>query len=837
MKLSLAEVADSCGGTLDWGTPETVVRDVATDTRKPIPEGSLFVALRGDNFDGHDFVREAFEAGARAAIVDRGDWEHVSGRGIVRVDDTLDGLQRLAAAWRARFDLPVVGVTGSNGKTIVKEMLSGIVARETTVYRSPASYNSQVGVPLSLLGLDDDHDLAIIEAGISRVGEMERLQRVIQPDIGVITNIGLAHAAGLGTLETTAREKLELFADFEDEPLIYPVESEALQSHEMPGRPIGFRGTFETTSDRREAAYALRNRKPRPDGFDFSVRTPEGETRELSLHVPGEHNVQNAICALTVAREIDASWPSIRAGLASFELGPMRLEMHTTPSEVTLLNDAYSSDPVSARAALSALQQYAAGRRRIAILGDMLDLGEHAEDAHRALGAVCADLELDELICFGTRATWIGEAARQHGMEASSVEHFEEMDRLVAWLDAELQSDDVVLFKASRRLKLDRAAEQLLESVAPTRLHVNLDHIRTNYHALGRHVGDDTGFMAVVKSFGYGNDSTRVAQTLVREGVEALAVAYPDEAIPLRERGLELPILVTNVLPEEADKIAEYDLTAQLYTRRLGRALDEEARRRGTTVDAHLKVETGMNRVGLPPGEAVEFARWVEELEGVDYRGSMTHFAVADVPSETDYTRDQLETFRDVLERLEAANLAPEIVHAANTAAAWRFPETHFDMVRVGLGLYGLAPSDAVYETGDMAHALRLTTRIVHMKTVEPGETVGYGRTWRAEQPTRIATIAVGYNDGLPRFMSNGGEVLIGGRRCPIVGSVCMDVSMVDITDVPDVDIGDEVVIFGRQGDERVTVDEIAERGDTINYEILCNISPRVRRIFTRESR
>jgi alanine racemase len=835
MKLTLAEVAEACGGTLEQGDPDRLLRDVATDTRQPIPEGALFVALRGDNFDGHAFVEEALEAGAAAAMVEAGDGSERSDRGIVRVDDTLEGLQRLAADWRSRFDYPVVGVTGSNGKTIVKEMLAGILSREKTVYRSPASYNSQVGVPLSLLGLNRDHEIAVIEAGISRVGEMETLERMIRPDVGVITNIGLAHAAGLETLETTAREKLKLFAGFDDEPLIYPVESESLRARDLPGRPVGYRGTLDGP-DRSIASYELLDREHGDGGFGFEVRSPDGRRRVFALHVPGEHNVQNAVCTLATACELGTSWEAIREGLSSFELGPMRLEMHTTPSGVTLLNDAYSSDPVSARAALSALDQYAADHRRIAILGDMLDLGDHAEEAHRELGIVCANLELDRLICFGERAHWIGESAVQHGMEPTAISHLEEMEALVERLDEKLQSGDVVLFKGSRRLELDRAAEALLESVAPTRLYVDLDRIRINYHALGRHVGDDTGFMAVVKSFGYGNDSTRVAQTLVREGVDALAVAYPDEGMPLRERGLTLPILVTNVLPEEADKIAEYDLTAQVYTRRVVEALAEEAERRGCEVSVHLMVETGMNRVGLPPDEVVEFARWVEGRSGVDYRGVMTHFAAADVPGEEDYTRSQLETFQSVLSELESADLSPETVHAANTAAAWRFPEAHFDMVRVGLGLYGLAPSGAVYETGDMAPALRLTTRIVHVKRVEPGETVGYGRTWRAERETRVATIAAGYNDGLPRFMSNGGEVLIGGERCPIVGSVCMDVAMVDVTDVPEAEVGDEVVIFGEQGGARITVDEIAERGDTINYEILCNVSPRVRRIFVRES-
>jgi alanine racemase len=835
------------GGDRVSGDSDLEISEVCTDSRAAFARNSLFVALDGDHFDGHAHVNDAAAKGAVAALVSKGSAADYPGVALIRVPDTLAALQTLAANWRALFDLPVVGVTGSNGKTIVKDMLSSIVAQERTVYRSPGSYNSQIGVPLSLLGIRPEHDVAIIEAGISRTGEMERLEKMIRPTAGVVTNIGLAHAAGLGDLETTAHEKLELFADLGDSPLIYPADSETLAEikavGELPGRPISFAissdtfissGKADTDADS-GVDYLVDQAVQTDGGFRFSVRFPSGERHPFALHVPGRLNLANAAAAVATADALGISVEAIREGLAAFEPSPLRLEMHTTQEGVTFINDAYSSDPVSARAALSVLEHYAGDQRAIAILGDMLDLGARSKTAHQALGRLVGHTDVAHLVCYGTRARDIGAAAAQAGF-AGRVSYADSMDALHDLLERELRSGDVVLFKASRTIGLERAAERLLESVAPARLHIDLDAIRDNYHAIRRSLGDHAGLIAVVKSFGYGNDSTRVSQTLAREGVDALAVAYADEAIPLRKRGLTLPILVTNALASEADKLVKYDLTPFVYSAGVVDALCTQARRFNKAVGVHLEVDTGMNRVGLKPEETVAFAKRLAGLDQVELQGVMTHFASADDADDDAFTRQQIARFEQVLQTLRDEGIDPKVVHAANTAAAWRFRDAHFDMVRVGLGLYGLSPSPAVArETKGTRSALEFTTRIIHLKQVAPGETVGYNRSWRAERPCQIATIAAGYNDGFPRFMSNGGEVLVAGTRCAVVGNVCMDVSMVDVTEVPQAKVGDEVVIFGTQGEASISVDEIAGRGNTISYEILCNISPRVRRIFVRQ--
>lgn len=836
VKLTLAEVAAATKGTLIGGDPHRIVTEVFIDSRQQAPPDALFIALEGPHFDGHDFIAQACKKGAVAALV-HGDIEDPAAGPLIRVDDTQKALQSLAATWRARFSIPVVGITGSNGKTIVKDMLAAILGRTRTVYRSPGSFNSQIGVPLAVLGLREEHELAIIEAGISRPFEMEALEEVVRPTDGIITNIGLAHAAGLGDLETTAREKKKLFARTAGVVVVPAAETTLSEDLFHVKRHTIAWEVEDSDAPFCKDSVCIKEVRTEGDGFAFELSWKSGRTLEIHLDVPGRHNVENAAAAAAMAAHLGADDASIAEGLAAYSLCEMRLEMHTTGSDITLINDAYNADPISVRAALGVLDDFAGRQRKIAILGDMLDLGSRAEEAHRDVGQRVAARGIDGLFCVGPLAKSIGQGALEAGMASENVECLDDFDELHLRLEESLRPGDVVLFKASRSIGLDRAARRLIESVAPTRLFIDLEAISHNFHALRRHLGSKTKVMAVVKSFGYGNDATRISQTLIQQGVDQLAVAFPDEAIPLRRRGLTLPILVTNVRAAEADKFIKYDLDALVYTRQVAQALSRQARHRNKRVAVHIEVDTGMHRAGLKPRELPDFAAWIEEQPALDIAAVMTHFASADDGGDDDFTAYQLEQFTGAIEELRKRGIDPPLIHAANTAAAWRFPQARFDMVRVGLGLYGLHPSSAVEEcveerAASMRPALRFTTRVLYIHTVSRGDTVGYGRTWTAPGPRILATLAAGYNDGFPRFLSNRGRVLINGNFCPVVGSICMDVAVVDITDAGHVDVGDEAVLFGTQDQAVINVDEWAALGNTINYELLCNISPRVRRIF-----
>ena len=839
--LTLGFMAQACGGDLRGGSPTRALEYIVTDSRHVVGPRSLFVALVGERFDGHDYLESVAQRGVEAALVERGR-PTPEGLATIAVEDTLAALQAIAAAWRRALATPILAITGSNGKTIVKEMLASILATKRTLHRSPGSYNSQLGVALSLLELRPEHDLGLIEAGISEVGEMERLRAMIQPDFGVLTNIGTAHIAGLGPKPNIAREKSALFTEIDATSgwLVLPSAGEQYAPLRRLAQKLPT--TYAEVCDHDDApsvaemVTVMGGVYDEETGWRFQARLPDGATHDFTLHAAGAHNLDNAAVALAAAWRLGVSPQVMRTGLAGFDVAPMRLEIHTTPEGVTLLNDAYNADPVSARAALSTLRQHAGTQRTIAILGDMLDLGELAEPAHLDLGAAVVEARVDRLISVGEWAEALASGARRAGMPAEHVYVARDLEQVHQRLRRMVRPRDVVLFKASRAIGLERAAARLLESVGPTQLRIDLGAIRQNYHALRQRLGG-VPIMAVVKSFGYGNDATRVSFELVRQGVAALAVAYPDEAIPLRRAGIDVPILVNNTLAQEADKIVAYGLTALVYSREVARQLQREAQRTNQRVPIHLKIDTGMRRVGVRPGEVSEFLAWLAGCDRLTITGVMTHFAAADMASEDAFTHRQIEAFEWTLQAVKAHGVTDAVRHAANTSAAWRFPQARYDMVRVGLGLYGLHPSEDVAATARGTRpALAMTTRVIHLQDLEVGETVGYGRTWRAERPTRLATIAVGYNDGFARFMSNGGEVMIHGVRCPVAGNVCMDATMVDVTDIAaQVHVGDEVVLFGQRGEHELPIETLAARGGTISYEILCNISSRVRRIFVHD--
>jgi Alr-MurF fusion protein len=388
----------------------------------------------------------------------------------------------------------------------------------------------------------------------------------------------------------------------------------------------------------------------------------------------------------------------------------------------------------------------------------------------------------------------------------------------------------VVLFKGSRWFRLERIAKELVGSIGPTRLVVNLDAIAANIKKVRAIVGDDVTIMPVVKSFGYGNDSIRTSRVALENGANYLAVAFPDEGATLRENRIEAPILVFNVLGEEVDKIVRYRLAAVAPSIELAMELNQAAQ--GRKIPVHLKIDTGMGRSGIWVGNALPFVEQVYCMPNLRVEGIMTHFSSADDPAADEYTLQQIRRFSDLIDRLRSKGYEFKYIHAANTSAIVRFPQTHFNMVRPGLGIYGLYPSPAVRSILQLEQVITFTTKIAQIKEQPAGRYISYNRRYVTDRSCKIATLHVGYNDGYPRFQSNVGQVLIRGRRCNVVGTVCMDATMVDVTEVPDVKIGDEVVLIGRQGEEEILADDIAKNGNTINYEIICKISPRVTRIF-----
>lgn len=822
--LKLSDVAKIVGGKcIGESAP---IHSVVIDSRVPLEPGVLFVALVGERFDGGDFAEAAWQQGAHAVLISKthpvAQAPPPEGKALILVDDALVALQTLAGAVRSRFKKPVIAITGSNGKTTVKEMLKAALGQELRVAASPLSWNSQVGVAMTLLQLDFDADIALIECGISRPGEMKRLADMVHPTLGVFVNVGDAHRQTLFDEHTTASEKAQLFANMQSGPVFVPAKEhaaiDALQN-------VGARVQRVGESDSADVGVA----------WSDDARTLRCQNVEVQLpDIPAGLRTDAALSvAVALSLNIDAA--SIKAGFSEWSPAPMRLEMTRTPDGVFLLNDAYSADPESFDVALRSLNNMNNEGRAIAVVGPLAQLGKARAAAHARVGKAVAHANLDRLILVGKDADEIGAAAQQAGLESSKILGADDAVQAAVILDEIVRRGDRVLIKASRPERLERVVELLFSAFGPAVAHINLETLANNMDRVRQIVGPDVAIMPVVKSFGYGLDSVRLGRLFVQRGAEALAVAYADEGVLLRERGITVPIMVQNLLPHELEKIVLHDLSAEVVDPEVVEQLEDVAARHQKTVAIHVKVDTGMGRCGLLPDAALETVRAAMQSPSLRIEGLMTHLASADEDGAEDFTREQLAQFDAFVNASRALGANPRWVHAANTAALLRFPESRYSMVRSGIGLLGYAdlPDDNPFEP-----VLRFTTRVVAVKSLPEGAPVGYGSTWRVPEGAgerRIAVVAVGYNDGYPRHLSNRGWMSVHGVRCPVVGRVCMDVTMLDITRVPQaVEKGDLVVVYG-DAEGEPSLGEMAKRADTISYEVLTRISPRVRRIFVGE--
>lgn len=812
------------------GSASGAISGISIDTRKPMGVNNIFWSIAGLHFNGNDFALDALRNGVKAAVVSDPevfDQEIPDDATIMETTDSLASLQKLAAEYRKSFSIPVIGITGSNGKTLVKEMLASILCLDRRTYRSPLSYNTQIGAALGLLGMRREHEIAIIEAGISLPGEMERLERMIRPDHGILTVISKAHIGGLGTLQKTFEQKKELFKNLGPSSfLVLNADDEISMSLACQTRAQVITFGFSENADVRALEWHERPEK----GSLFLMKLFDQEF-EISLPAPGRFNVLNALAAAAMSRMLKVRPDLIKKGLAEFRPSPMRLEIHTTVSGVTLINDTYNSDPASIRGALDVLGKIGAGRRKIAIISEMLDLGLHSSEEHIAVGREVARVKVDYLITVGDNAALMGRAASQAGMSRDRIAHTRTYDEAARELEKIMNSGDVVLFKGSRWFRLERLARELVGSIGPTRLLVDLDAIAANIKTIRSIVGPRVEIMSVVKSFGYGNDSIRTSKVALENGVGYLAVAFPDEGASLRDNRVDAPILVFNVLPEQVDKIVRYDLSAVVASEELAESLNC-AVSCGRKIRTHIKIDTGMGRSGVWHENAMDFVKQLFGMQNLDVEGIMTHFSSADDPESDEYTLSQVKAFDDLVSKLQKEGFNFKYIHAANTSALVRFPQTRYNMVRPGLAIYGMYPSNAVRNLIKLEQVITFTTKISQIKNHPPGRCISYNRRFVTCRDSRIATLNVGYNDGYPRFQSNVGQVLVRGQRAPVVGTVCMDTMMIDVTQIPEASLGDEVVLIGRQGSEEILADEIANNGSTINYEIVCKISPRVTRIF-----
>ena len=818
-------------GTL-WHSPHwQTIGSVSTDSRR-IGNNTVFFALQGEATDGHRFVEQAFANGAVAAVVNRAWFEEqgASAQPIIVVEDTLAALQALAAWLRSKLAGKVVAVTGSNGKTIVKDALVQALQGSCFAAGSLGSYNSQLGVPLSLLRIPSQAEVAVIEAGVSTPGEMARLEEMLRPNCGILTNIGLAHIAAFGSREGIAQEKLRLFANIPAQGwLLAPANCKAIEP--LLGKlkcrvyRFGMRDGKLPFTESRTAT---------PEGAVLHVQFPEGPAQSIFVKTFSAEIITDIEAALCAAYLLGATGEAIAQALAGHEPAHTQMEIWRSPTGITLINDSCSSDPLSVEAALRALKQLRQpGGRGVFVFGGMQELGEFEAREHAHIGKMAARQWVDLLVLVGGAELEATAAAFGATAQGREVLHCENTTQLADLLSPLLYPGDTVLFKGPRHTGIDRAAHEIIGAMAYNRLIVDLQAVAENVACFRRLVGPQTEILGMVKALAYGTDMVRIAQELQNLGLDQLGVSTADEGMLLRRAGVTLPILVMLCTADEVAKAVQYHLTPVVYSAELVEPLACAANAAGRMVEVHLKVDSGMGRTGVRPEEVRELAGQVAATGSLKITGIMTHFACADDPNEDDFTRQQIEHFKGAVAELRALGHTELTVHAGATAGAARFPEAHFDMVRLGIGLYGIYPGPAVQESIELNLAVALVSRITEIRTYNTGDRIGYNGTYTVPRDGfRAGIIPFGYYDGLPVRLSNVGQMLVNGKPAPIVGRISMDSTIIDLTEVPDAQIGMEVLIYGQHHGHTLRPEAVAAQVDTIAYELLVRLGSRVQRVL-----
>ncbi|WP_188814807.1 bifunctional UDP-N-acetylmuramoyl-tripeptide:D-alanyl-D-alanine ligase/alanine racemase [Hymenobacter cavernae] len=830
--LSFSDLPAITGGTLlQASSLSAAIHQLLLDSRRlGQPGGALFFAIRGTQHNGHRYLPDLYRRGVRLFVVDRAE-EIPEGLGaypeasFLLTEDSLLALQAVAAHHRQQFRIPVFGITGSNGKTIVKEWLAQLLSPDELICKSPRSYNSQVGVPLSVWELNSTHTLGIFEAGISELGEMARLARVIKPTLGIFTNLGTAHDAGFASPQEKVGEKMQLFADVDT--LFYCRDHEAVHLAAQALLPEHRLFTWSRRHPH-DAHVAVTVAEASADRtvVHVGIARPLAQEHTFTLPFADEPSVENALHGLAVLlwRQVPAT--EIQRRLDRLAPVAMRLEMKQALNDCYVLDDTYNNDLAGLTLALDALARQPRRGRRTLILSDVLESGLPAAELYGRVAAQLATHKVERLI-------GIGPEISQHQLLFDGVERafFPQTEDFLANFHSDQFQHETILVKGARRFGFERIVAAFQQKIHGTVLEVNLDALVHNLNYYRIRLMPGTKLMVMVKAFAYGSGSYEVANLLQFHRADYLAVAYADEGVELRQHGISLPIMVMNPSPDSFQKMQQYHLEPEIYS--FERLRDYLRAAHDQPLPAiHLKLDTGMRRLGFAEEDIDELSIVLRENAArLRVASMLTHLAGADEAQHNDFSRQQLAAFQRMTPRLEAALGYSVIKHALNSAGILRFPDAHFDMVRLGIGLYGVEAS------GENQEALRpvssLRTTISQIKTLPAGHTVGYGRRGQAvAHERRIATLAIGYADGYDRRFGNGvGHVVVRGQPAPVVGNVCMDMCMVDVTAIPEAQAGDNAIIFG----EEMPLTTLAARIGTIPYELLTSVSERVKRVFFAE--
>lgn len=820
MKFKTSDIARITKGVL-YGDPNIIITEFVTDSRHfSLGEGLAFIAITGQNHDGHFFTGSLYKRGVRCFIVGRMPDDHEAYEGAVFIvtGNTVEALQLLAAELRRSFRSPVIAVTGSTGKTVVKEWLADILGLTVPVVRSPRSFNSQIGVPLSVLRLDDKYKLGIFEAGISKPGEMENLQKVIDPDIGIITNIGDAHSENFQDQAMKAREKLKLFIN---SSLVVYCRDNDLIHNLITGDPVMQSRMLIGWSLRNKEAEVFVKIKHQSEGSTSAEVIFKGKNYDFLIPFDDRASVENAITVLSVCLALQTDSEIIRKGLAGLVSVAMRMEMKSGINGCRLIDDYYNSDPGSLGMAIEYLALRKTSKATL-ILSDFMQTGRQGRELYGEVAELVRRSGIDRFIGIGP------DLYDNSSLFSKGSEFYKSTDEFILNFSAPDFRDETILLKGARKFEFEKISKLLEQQVHQTVLEINLDAIAHNLNEFRRFLNPETRIMVMVKAFAYGAGPAMIAELLEYHRVSYLGVAYADEGSELRNSGVTIPLIVMNPDYHSSEQIIRYNLEPVIYSFQSLERFTGVASKHGLLhYPVHIKIDTGMHRLGFMPDEIDVLAEKLASLEPIKVASVFSHFASSEDDRYDYFTHRQADEFVKAFTRIGEAVGYPFLRHICNSAAITRFPQYHFDMVRPGIGIYGIGNLPGL----NLKPAGRFKTRISQIKKIDAGEPVGYGCADISEQERTIAILPAGYADGLNRILGNRkGELLIRNSRVPIIGNICMDMCMADISGI-DASIDDEAEIFG----DNISIDEIAAICRTIPYEILTSIPPRVKRVFYRE--
>lgn len=833
---SILQIAQAIKAEVVQQNDDVIIGHILTDSRKLLfPSSSLFFALNGSRRQGFHFIEELYQKGVRSFVIDQKmpaeKLAQYADADFLLVSDTLQALQLLAAFHRKQFLLPVIGITGSNGKTIVKEWLYQLLSDKYVIVRSPKSYNSQIGVPLSVWQLNETHNLAIFEAGISHPNEMHQLEKMIAPSIGVLTNIGDAHSEGFLNIRQKINEKLKLF--LHSDVLVFnadnPDVNNAVNTFAGNVRNEGNfqlfswsrhgKATLQITSVIKEGSYTVISAIDHRD-------TAMEHVVKITIPFTDEASIENAIncwCVLLYLKMDDAFIAAKMPQLRSVE---MRLELKKGINNCSVINDSYSADINSLTIALDFLVQQQQHPNRTLVLSDILQSGKSGGELYATVANILEQKKISRFIGVGP------EVSKQKAAFANigDTSFFSSTAELKQAFHTLHFHNETILLKGARIFEFEQISHLLEEKVHQTVMEINLNAITHNLKQYQQVLHPGVKVMAMVKAFSYGSGSFEIANLLQFHKVDYLAVAYTDEGVELRKAGITLPIMIMNAEDVTYDLMVQYNLEPELFSFSILNGFQQYLQQSGISdYPVHIKLDTGMHRLGFEAKDVERLAELLKSSTTFKVQSVFSHLAASDSAALDDFTQIQADIFLKSCTALQEATGYTFLRHIGNTAAIHRHKNLQLDMVRLGIGLYGVDSSPTMQQR--LRNVTTLKTTISQIKKVKAGETVGYSRTGTVKKDAVIATVRIGYADGYPRALSNGkGKMWVNGKLVPVIGSVCMDMTMLNITGVT-VAEGDDVIVFG----EPLSVHEVAGWGKTIPYEILTGISQRVKRVYFEE--